>query len=100
LYLAVICAIVALLTHLKQYPGKTAKKEDLPMSQIVVEQIVGRMLLDVEFRKQMTSDMDKALVGYELTPDELAGFRNMDLHDFHKTVSGLDERVSKGTTLN
>jgi hypothetical protein len=70
------------------------------MSQKVVEQIVGKMLLDVEFRNLMSSDLNKALTGYDLTEDERKGFKNMDLKDFHKTVSGLDQRVSKGQGWN
>ena len=70
------------------------------MSQKSVEQILGRMLLDGEFRKQVAGDMVQALAGYDLTETEREGFKNMDLDDFHKTVTGLDERVSKGTTLN
>ena len=70
------------------------------MCRTAVEQIVGRMLLDREFRNQMTLDLEKALAGYELTEEELKGLKNMDMKDFHQTVTGLDERVSKGTTLN
>ena len=70
------------------------------MSRTAVEQIVGRMLLDREFRDQLSLDMDKALTGYELTEEELKGLKNMDLKDFHQTVSGLDERVSKGQGWN
>ena len=70
------------------------------MSQTVVEQILGRMLLDREFRKQVAGDLMQALTGYELTEAEREGFKNMDFDDFHQTVTGLDERVSKGTTLN
>jgi len=70
------------------------------MSQTVVEQILGRMLLDREFRKQVAGDMAQALTGYELTEAEREGIKNMDFDDFHQTVTGLDERVSKGTTLN
>jgi hypothetical protein len=66
----------------------------------VVEQIVGRMLLDREFRKLMAPDIDKALAGYELTAEELAGLKSLDLNDFHQAVSGLDERVSKGRMVN
>ncbi len=70
------------------------------MSQKAVEQILGKMLLDRGFRSQMASEIDKALAGFELTEDELKGLKNMDLKDFHQTITGLDERVSKGTTLN
>lgn len=70
------------------------------MSQQSVEQIVGRMLLDREFRKLVAADMGQALAGYSLTEAEREGFKNMDLNDFHQTVTGLDERVSKGRNLN
>jgi hypothetical protein len=65
------------------------------MSQSAVEQVVGKMLLDVEFRKQMSSDISQALAGYDLTEGEVEGLKNIDLEDFQKTVSGLDERISK-----
>ncbi len=70
------------------------------MSQKAVEQILGKMLLDRGFRSQMASEMDKALAGYELTEEERNGLRNMDIKDFHQTVTGLDERVSKGQGWN
>jgi hypothetical protein len=70
------------------------------MSQQIVEQIIGRMLLDREFRSLMASDIGKALTSYDLTEDERNGLKKLDLNDFHQTITGLDERVSKGTTLN
>ena len=65
------------------------------MSQSAVEQVLGKMMLDVEFRKLMASNLDQALAGYELTAAERAEFKNMDHNEFHQTVSGLDQRVSK-----
>jgi hypothetical protein len=70
------------------------------MSQKTVEQVLGRMLLDREFRQLMASDQARALAEYDLTEDERTGFKNMDLTDFHQTVMGLDERISKGRNLN
>jgi hypothetical protein len=70
------------------------------MSQAAVEQIMGKMLLDIEFRKLMASDMPQALSDFDLTEDEREGFRDMDLQDFGQTVTGLDERVSKGRRIN
>jgi hypothetical protein len=70
------------------------------MSQVAVEQVVGKMLLDIEFRKLMSSNMSQALAGYDLTEGEVEGLKNIDLVDFHQAVTGLDDRVSKGTTLN
>jgi hypothetical protein len=70
------------------------------MSQSAVEQVIGKMLLDADFRQQMASDMSQALAGYDLTEGEVEGLKNIDLKDFHQGISGLDERVSKGIQLN
>ena len=70
------------------------------MSQKAVEQVVGKMLLNSEFRKLMSLTMTQALAGYDLTEGEIEGFSHMDLDDFHQSVTGLDERVSKGIQLN
>jgi hypothetical protein len=70
------------------------------MSQKNVEQIIGRMLLDREFRSLMASNIEKALESYDLTKDEVIGLKNIDLNDFHQSVTGLDERVSKDCYLN
>jgi len=70
------------------------------MSQKAVEQIMGRMLLDREFRQLMATDMPQALAGYDLTDAEREGFKTLDLKDFHQSVSGLDERISKGQGWN
>jgi hypothetical protein len=76
------------------------RKERLDMSQSAVEQVVGKMLLDADFRQQMASDIDQALRGYDLTEEEIEGLKNIDLEDFHQSVSGMDERVSKGISIN
>jgi len=65
------------------------------MSQKAVEQIVGKMLLDTQFRKLMSTDMSKALEGFDLTEQERQGFKDMDLQDYSQSLSGLDKRVSK-----
>jgi len=76
------------------------EKETKNMSQAAVEQIMGKMLLDGEFRKLVESDMTSALAGYDLTEGEREGFKNIDLDDFNQSVSGLDERVSKVPGIN
>jgi hypothetical protein len=65
------------------------------MSQAAYEQVVGKLMLDVEFRNQVSSDIRKALAGYDLSDDEFQGIKDIDLGDFAQRVSGLDERVSK-----
>ena len=70
------------------------------MSQAAVEQVVGKLLLDRKFRQQMTNDMSTALAGFDLTDGEREGFKGIDLEDFHQSVTGLDQRVSKGLIEN
>lgn len=65
------------------------------MSKKAVEQIMGKMLLDVEFRDLMASDMDKALTDFDLTDEEREGFKDVDLDDIDQVATSLDERVSK-----
>ena len=48
----------------------------------------------------MASNMPQALAGYDLTDGEREGFKSIDLDDFHQSVTGLDERVSKGLLSN
>lgn len=70
------------------------------MSQTAVEQIVGKMLLDIEFRELMASNMAEALAGFDLTDTEREGFKNVDFNDFGQILTGLEERVSKGRRIN
>ena len=70
------------------------------MSQKTVEQIMGKLLLDIDFRKQMTANMSQALAGFDLTEAERQGFKDLDLQDFSQSLTGLDERVSKGIRLS
>ena len=70
------------------------------MSQTAVEQVVGKMLLDIKFRKLVAADLSKALAGFDLTEAEVEGLKNIDFKDFDETITGLDERISKGVQLN
>ena len=70
------------------------------MSQYVVEQFIGRLVLDAEFRKQMTENRVQALRGYALSDDERAGLDSLDLAELEAAATALEERVSKGITSN
>jgi hypothetical protein len=69
------------------------------MSQSNVEQIVGRLVLDPDFRQQMSTDRQRALAGYDLSEEERGQLLNLDLSLFAGAVSLLDERVSKGMSI-
>ena len=65
------------------------------MSQSAVEQIIGRLVMDKEFRTKMQSNRDAALAEFDLTAEERANLATMDLNEFNASLTGLDERVSK-----
>ena len=66
------------------------------MSQSVVEQIIGRLVIDPAFREQMAYNREAALAEFDLTSEERANFEAMDLNEFNQGAAALDERVSKG----
>ena len=70
------------------------------MSQAAVQQVIGRLTMEGAFRKQVQADADGALAAYDLTPGEREGLSHIDLADFDRAVTGLDERVSKGVSVN
>ncbi len=62
------------------------------MSKEAVEQVVDRLMNDEAFRKQMQSDVEGALRGYDLTPEEKLSLAGPDAQG---KASGLDVRKSK-----
>jgi hypothetical protein len=70
------------------------------MSQNTVEQIVGRLVLDPEFRRQMAANRDQALSGYQLSAEERAALDGLDMSELEGAASALEERVSKGILEN
>ena len=65
------------------------------MSQKSVEQIIGRLVLDKDFRAQLAADRTAALAPFDLTDDERSALANMNLEEFNQGLARLDERVSK-----
>jgi len=64
------------------------------MSQQAVEQILGKMLTDDDFRMLMVLDREKALADFDLTDEELNIFNDVDFDDYDESFTGLDERAS------
>jgi acyl-CoA hydrolase len=59
-----------------------------------MHELIGRAIADPDFRAALISDPDKAIkeAGYELTEDEIASLRQIDLK---AAVEELGERTSK-----
>jgi hypothetical protein len=65
------------------------------MSQKAVESVIGKAVLDVEFRKALSVDPEKALVGFDLTDAEKASLNSMGSETMDALAHTLDLRISK-----
>ena len=69
------------------------------MSKEAVEAIIGKAVLDNDFRETLFADPDKALAGYELTEEEVATLKGIDAETMESLAGTLDERISKAVTM-
>ena len=60
-----------------------------------MNELLGRMITDEQFRKELMADPKAAVeqAGFELTSDQLAGLETPQMGEL---VGDVDERVSKG----
>lgn len=65
------------------------------MSKKAVEQIIGRMVTDPEFRDLFFSTPEQALAEYDLTMDERQALLKMDSKHIEEFAGKLDKRITK-----
>jgi hypothetical protein len=65
------------------------------MSKAAVEQVLGKLILDSEFRAAVYANPGSALANYDLTPEEMQSLSQVDKEEMHQAVSELDQRISK-----
>jgi hypothetical protein len=65
------------------------------MSKEAVQNLIGRAVMDEEFRKLLFSDPEKALEGYDLTPQEKKLLLSLDPEEVADFAGKLDERITK-----
>ncbi len=65
------------------------------MSRTVVEQVIGRLLMDAEFRKAFGLNAAQALAGFDLTAEERDAFSHLDPECFETVANDLEPRISK-----
>ena len=65
------------------------------MSKQAVESILGKAILDGEFRAALFADPEEALAAYELTEMEVAALKAIDVETLESFAGTLDERISK-----
>ncbi len=65
------------------------------MSIEAVKQIIGRALVEPAFRKQLFTDADGALKGYDLSEQELALLKDLPEESFESAAGELSARISR-----
>ena len=65
------------------------------MSKEAVEAIVGKAVLDAEFRQALFAEPDETLAGYDLSEQEVAALKAIDYETMESFAGTLDERISK-----
>jgi hypothetical protein len=65
------------------------------VSQKSVEAVIGKVLLDEEFRKSLLGNPDNALAEFELTASEIAGIKSIDGETLDALAATLDARVAR-----
>ena len=65
------------------------------MSKQAVEVVIGRAVVDSEFRDILFTDPDRALAGYDLAEAEMAALKAIDAEAIASFAGILDERISK-----
>jgi Ribosomally synthesized peptide prototyped by Frankia Franean1_4349. len=65
------------------------------MSLEAVQQIIGRAVVDAEFRQKLIDSAREACVGYDLTEEELDALEALDSESLKAFAGTLDTRISK-----
>ncbi len=65
------------------------------MSKAGVEQVIGKLRMDADFRKAVTASPAEALAGYDLTTEEREAFAHIAAASLEAAASELDSRISK-----
>lgn len=69
------------------------------MTMDAIEQVIGRAVLDEEFRELLFSDPEKALAGFDLTDEEREKLLTLAQDEFRESLGGLGKRITKGKFL-
>jgi len=60
-----------------------------------VQMIIGRAIMDPEFREQLKTDPDSVFATRNITPEEAEALKAMDWDSLEPASRDLDERVSR-----
>ena len=65
------------------------------MSRQVLEAVIGRAVLDKDFRVTLFAEPEVALIEYELTEDELAALKSLDAESLDACAAMLEAWVHR-----
>jgi hypothetical protein len=65
------------------------------MSREAVESILGKAVLNSQFREELFANPDEVLADYDLTAEEMTALRAIDFETMESFAGTLDERISK-----
>ena len=65
------------------------------MSMETVKQVIGRAVIEKEYRELLFSEPEKALAEYDLSEEEVASLVGMEREAFDATANELEERISR-----
>jgi hypothetical protein len=69
------------------------------MSVESLQEIIGRAVMEPEYRELLFSEPDRALEGYELTEEEASALKRLHPEKFDAVASELEERISRAGGL-
>lgn len=65
------------------------------MSKEAIQSVIGKALLEAEFRAALLADPDEALAGFDLTEAEKASLKSMDSETMEALAKDLERRTGK-----
>ncbi len=69
------------------------------MSKASVEQVIGKLLIDADFRQAVAANPTEALAGFDLTAEEREALSKIDTSSVEAAAGELDLRTSKAYQL-
>ena len=69
------------------------------MSKKAVEAVIGKAVLDSEFREALFANPGEVLAGYELAVEEVAALKTIDAGAIESFAGALDERISRAFVI-
>lgn len=65
-----------------------------------VQEIIGKAVVDGEYRELLFSEPGKAIESYDLTEEEKSALKGMEREKFDSVASELEDRISRGGLIS